>query len=46
MNDAIAKLETYPQVTKLRSPLAKGNEGQISKDGHAVLIQFSPKGTL
>ena len=32
-------------MTKLRSPLAKGNEGQISEDGHAVLIQFSPKGT-
>src|SRR5207342_117378 len=44
VNDAIAKLETYPKVTKLRSPLAKGNEGQISDDGHAVLIQFSPKG--
>ena len=42
---AIAKLETYPKVTKLRSPLAAGNEGQISKDGHSVLIQFSPKGT-
>ena len=42
---AIAKLETYPKVTKLRSPLAEGNEGQISEDGHSVLIQFSPKGT-
>ena len=31
--------------TKLRSPLAAGNEGQISKDGHAALIQFSPKGS-
>src|SRR6188472_1488740 len=42
---AIAKLETYPKVTKLRSPLAAGNEGQISKDGRSVLIQFSPKGS-
>ena len=42
---AIAKLETYPKVTKLRSPLAAGNEGQISKDGHSVLIQFRPRGT-
>ena len=32
-------------MTKLRSPLAAGNEGQISEDGHSVLIQFSPKGT-
>ena len=42
---AIAKLESYPKVTRLRSPLAAGNEGQISKDRHSVLIQFSPKGT-
>ena len=45
VNQSIAKLESFPKVTKLRSPLAKGNEGQISKDGHAVLIQFSPKGS-
>ena len=32
-------------MTKLRSPLAPGNEGQISKDGHSALIQFSPKGS-
>ena len=45
VDQAIAKLESFPKVTKLRSPLAKGNEGQISEDGHAVLIQFSPKGS-
>jgi uncharacterized membrane protein YdfJ with MMPL/SSD domain len=45
IDQSIAKLESFPKVTKLRSPLAKGNEGQISKDGHAVLIQFSPKGS-
>ena len=45
VNDAISTLEGFPQVTKLRSPLAAGNEGQISDDGHSVLIQFSPKGT-
>jgi len=38
-------LDSFPQVTKLRSPLAAGNEGQISKDGHSALIQFSPKGS-
>ncbi len=42
---AIAKLEGFPQVEKVRSPLAGGNEGQISEDGHAALIQFSPKGS-
>jgi len=45
VSQAIARLETYPKVTKLRSPLVAGNEGQISKDGHAVLIQFSPRGS-
>ena len=45
VDDTITKLESHPQVSKLRSPYAKGNEGQISPDGHSVLIQFSPKGS-
>ncbi len=45
VGQAITKLESFPKVTKLRSPLQKGNEGQISEDGHAVLIQFSPTGS-
>ncbi|HEY5872464.1 MAG TPA: MMPL family transporter, partial [Gaiellaceae bacterium] len=45
VNDAVVTLGGFEQVTKLRSPLEAGNEGQISKDGHSVLIQFSPKGT-
>jgi RND superfamily putative drug exporter len=45
VRDTIAKLDGFPQVTELRSPLAVGNEGQISADGHSVLIQFTPKGT-
>jgi RND superfamily putative drug exporter len=45
VGEAIATLDSFPQVTKLRSPLAAGNEGQISKDGHSALIQFSPKGS-
>jgi len=45
VRQAIAKLETYPKVTKLRSPFAPGNDGQISEDGHSVLIQFSPRGS-
>lgn len=44
IRDAERTLESFPQVTKLRSPLAPGNRGQISRDGHAVLIQFSPAG--
>jgi len=45
VSQAVATLDSFPQVTKLRSPLAAGNEGQISKDGHSALIQFSPKGS-
>jgi RND superfamily putative drug exporter len=41
----VRRLDSFPQVTKLRSPLAAGNDGQISKDGHSALIEFSPKGT-
>jgi len=33
VNQAIGALERFPQVTKLRSPLAPGNGGQVSKDG-------------
>ena len=43
--DAVATLRGFDQVTKLRSPFVAGNEGQISKDGHSVLIQFSPEGS-
>jgi len=45
VDETLTKLESYPQVSKLRSPYAKGKEGQISPDGHSVLIQFSPKGS-
>ena len=45
VEDAIAAVERFPQVTKLRSPLAPGNAGQISADGHSALIQFQPKGS-
>ena len=45
VREAVVTLEGFRQVQKLRSPLAAGNEGQISKDRHAVLIQFRPKGT-
>ena len=44
VNDALAALGGFPEVTKLQSPYTAGNEGQISADGHAALIQFSPKG--
>jgi RND superfamily putative drug exporter len=45
VNETVTRLDAFPQVERLRSPLAPGNEGQISKDGHSVLIEFSPKGS-
>jgi uncharacterized membrane protein YdfJ with MMPL/SSD domain len=45
VGDVVARLDGFPQVTKLRSPLVAGNEGQISDDGHAALVRFSPKGS-
>jgi len=44
VDDAIASLEAFPQVTRLHSPLVAGNEGQISEDRHSALIQFTPEG--
>jgi uncharacterized membrane protein YdfJ with MMPL/SSD domain len=44
VHQAVAALDRFPEVTELSSPLAAGNEGQISPDRHAALIQFSPKG--
>ena len=44
VNDALVALRGFPEVTRLQSPYARGNQGQISKDGHAALIQFSPEG--
>ena len=38
-------LSGFEKVDKLHSPLAAGNEGQISPDRHSVLITFSPRGT-
>jgi len=45
IGDAVATLRGFDEVDKLRSPLVPGNEGQISKDRHSALIQFSPEGS-
>jgi RND superfamily putative drug exporter len=43
--DVLGTLSTFDQVDSLRSPLSAGNEGQISADRHAALIEFTPRGT-
>jgi RND superfamily putative drug exporter len=38
-------VQSFPQVSKLVSPLASGRSDLISKDGHSALIQFTPMGS-
>ena len=45
VHEAVTTLDRFPQVTKLRSPLAQENDGQVSADGRSALIQFTPNGT-
>ena len=40
----VAQLRTLPQVKGLRSPLAPGHHGQLSKDGRSALVEFEMKG--
>ena len=46
VGQALAMLAGFDQVTNVQSPYTTGNEGQISKDGHAALIQFTPEGSF
>src|SRR3954449_8258659 len=45
IGDPERTLRTFPQVTKLTSPLSAKHAGLISKDRHSVLIQFTPTGS-
>jgi uncharacterized membrane protein YdfJ with MMPL/SSD domain len=42
--DVVSRLERTPHVREIDSPYAEGNEGQISKDGHSVLVNFAIPG--
>jgi RND superfamily putative drug exporter len=44
VDETIAAVSSKPGVTDVQSPYEKGNEGQISKDGRSVLVDFSLKG--
>ena len=44
VKDTTKRLKDTKYVTKVESPLAKGNEGQFSKDGRSALITFSIPG--
>jgi len=38
------KLDSYPKVQKLNTPLEAGHGDLISEDRHSVMVTFSPKG--
>ena len=44
VKDTVSRLETTKGVDKVKSPLAKGNEGQLSKDGKSALVTFEIPG--
>jgi uncharacterized membrane protein YdfJ with MMPL/SSD domain len=44
VGELIARLSRTPSVAAIQSPLARGNAGQLSKDGHAALLTFQITG--
>jgi uncharacterized membrane protein YdfJ with MMPL/SSD domain len=44
VKDTVARLDALKGVDKVKSPLAKGNEGQLSKDGRSALVTFEIPG--
>lgn len=40
----VSGLKPLKQIEDLRSPLARGNGGQISRDAHAALVEFNMRG--
>jgi RND superfamily putative drug exporter len=44
VDDVLGTLAGFERAKDVRSPLAPGNEGQISADGHSALVEFTPAG--
>ncbi|MGH3100800.1 MAG: MMPL family transporter, partial [Thermoleophilia bacterium] len=44
VDDTVSRLEETKGIDKIESPLAKGNEGQLSRDGSAALVTFKIAG--
>jgi uncharacterized membrane protein YdfJ with MMPL/SSD domain len=42
--DVVNRLERTEHVSDVQSPLARGNEGQLSRDGHSALVTFEVPG--
>src|SRR3954447_23021794 len=44
VDDVIAGVSGQQGVAEVKSPYAKGNQGQVSKDGRSVLVEFKVRG--
>jgi len=44
VNDVVTRLRHTPHVTRVKSPFAKGNEGNVAKDGRSALVTFEIPG--
>jgi RND superfamily putative drug exporter len=44
VDDVVTRLKAAPHVKEVSSPYAKGNEGQLSRDGSAALVTFKLEG--
>jgi uncharacterized membrane protein YdfJ with MMPL/SSD domain len=44
IGDVVNRLERTKHVTDVQSPLARANEGQLSRDGHSALVTFEIPG--
>jgi RND superfamily putative drug exporter len=44
VDDVVTRLKAAPHVKEVKSPYAKGNEGQLSRDGSAALVTFKLAG--
>ena len=42
--DVVRAVSAQPVVARIRTPLAAGDRGQVSDDGHAAIVQFEIRG--
>jgi uncharacterized membrane protein YdfJ with MMPL/SSD domain len=44
INEVATTLDAFPKVQNLQSPLLRAHADQVSDDGHAAMVTFTPKG--
>jgi RND superfamily putative drug exporter len=44
IEDVVARLDRFPTITEIKSPLTPEHQGQISRDRRSVLVQFDIRG--